>query len=262
MMRRSTLSALTLGVFALAQPAFASFHLMQIEQVIGGVNGDTSRQAIQLRLRFAGENFVQPARVRAWDAAGANPVLLVDLGAAVPNGAQGDRILLATANFLPGLTPDFVMAPIPAAYLPAGKITYEDDSGIVWWGFASGGAAYTGTNNGVQGPTGVANDLDGVFNPPFGGVLPSSNTQAVRFTGAASAQSTNNLADYALTAGAAVFTNNAGASGTVPVDLMEFKVSRAEAGRSPAAGPYKTGSLRDRPRGKASSMRARSASLS
>ncbi len=37
-----------------ALPAQATFHLMQIEQVIGGVNGDTTAQAIQLRMRFAG----------------------------------------------------------------------------------------------------------------------------------------------------------------------------------------------------------------
>ena len=53
MLKRLSLGALTLGVGLLAQPAFATFHLMQIEQVIGGVNGDTSRQAIQLRMRQA-----------------------------------------------------------------------------------------------------------------------------------------------------------------------------------------------------------------
>ena len=31
---------------------------MQIEQVIGGVNGDTTAQAVQLRMRATGENFV------------------------------------------------------------------------------------------------------------------------------------------------------------------------------------------------------------
>jgi hypothetical protein len=55
-------------------------------------------------------------------------------------------------------------------------------------------------------------------------VLQSANNQAVRFTGAATAQSNNNAADYALTAGNAVFTNNAGASTTVPVDLTGFTV--------------------------------------
>lgn len=221
--KRMVLGAFTIGATALAAPAFASFHFMQIEQVIGGVNGDTSRQAIQLRMRTSGQQFVQFGRIRAWDAAGNNPVLLIDMTTPVTNGNTGDHVLVATANFLPGLTPDFVMQPIPAAYLPAGKITWEDDSGLVYWGLAWGGAAYTGTNMGVAG-AGAGNDLDGNFNPPFAGVLQSSNTQAVRFPGAATALSTNNAADYALSVGAAVFTNNAGQNGTVPVDLMEFKV--------------------------------------
>jgi len=226
------LSRLTLAIAALllaSSPGFTvpfSFHLMQIEQVIGGVNGDMTRQAIQLRMRFAGQNLVSNTRIRAWDAAGANPVLIVNMATDVPNAAVGDHVLIASSNFaLPGLTPDFVMTNlIPAAYLPAGKITFEDDGGTVWWSFAWGGAAYTGTNMGVAGGPGIANDLDGNFNPPFGSVLPSTNTLAVRFTGPATAMSTNNLADYALSVGAAVFTNNAGANGTVPVELIGFSV--------------------------------------
>ena len=223
MLKRTALSALTLGALALAQPAFASFHLMQIEQVIGGVNGDTSRQAIQLRQREAGQNLVAVARVRAWDQTGSNPVTVFDFTTNVGNGAAGARILLATANFLPGLTPDFVMTPIPPSYLAAGKLTFEDDGGNVWWGLAWGGAFYTGTNTGFTVAQG-GNDADGNFNPPFNLGLPTGNTQAVRFSGAAGALSTNNAADYALTPGAGVFTNNAGQNGTVPVELIEFKV--------------------------------------
>ena len=40
-------------------PAHATFHFMQIEQVIGGVNGDSTAQAIQLRMRSAFPN-LQP----------------------------------------------------------------------------------------------------------------------------------------------------------------------------------------------------------
>ena len=46
-----------LASLALALPVQASFHLMQIEQVIGGVNGDTTAQAVQLRMRSFGGNF-------------------------------------------------------------------------------------------------------------------------------------------------------------------------------------------------------------
>jgi hypothetical protein len=119
-----------------------------------------------------------------------------------------------------GVTPDFIMTnPIPASYLAAGKLTWESDAGSVLWSVAWGGASYTGTNSGL-----TTNDADGNFNPPFAGALPSGSNQALFFTGAAGALSTNNAADYMITPGDAVFTNNAGASGTVPVELIEFRI--------------------------------------
>lgn len=223
MLKRSVLSALTLGAIALAQPAFASFHLMQIEQVIGGVNGDTTRQAIQLRMRTGSQNLVAQGQLVAWDQNGANPVVLLDIPGNVTIGTGGARVLIATSNFMTGVR-DFTMTnPIPASYLAKGKITFESDGTpgtTVWWSVAWGG--YTAANNGVSGAGG--NDADGDFNPSVAAALPSTNTTALQFTGAASALSTNNAAQYAVTAGTATFTNNAGASQTVPVELMEFKV--------------------------------------
>jgi hypothetical protein len=221
-------SRLALAVVALlvaSAPGFSvplTFHLMQIEQVIGGVNGNTGLQAVQLRTRTIGQNLVSFSRVRAWDAAGANPVLIVDMGNDVANGGAGARVLITTAAFAAtfSITPDFVMTnPVPVSYLPAGKITFEDDTGTVLWSLAWGGAAYTGTNLGT-----MDNDADGNFNPPFGSALPSLTTQAVLFPGPFSALSTNNLADYITTPGAATFTNNAGDTTTVPVELLGFTV--------------------------------------
>src|SRR5437016_3239482 len=41
-----------------APPAGASFHLMQVEQVIGGVNGHPEFQAVQLRMRTSFQNLM------------------------------------------------------------------------------------------------------------------------------------------------------------------------------------------------------------
>src|SRR5712671_6985861 len=87
------------GLFLLSLPASASFHLMQIEQVIGGVNGDTTAQAVQLRMRFGGQNFVGSTELIAYDAAGNNPITLVTIPSMVTNGAAGSRILITTASF-------------------------------------------------------------------------------------------------------------------------------------------------------------------
>ena len=74
---------------------------MQIEQVIGGVGGDTDVQAIQSRMRSSGQNFVSGARIRAWDANGANPILLEDMTTNVANSSAGRRVLLATSERMP-----------------------------------------------------------------------------------------------------------------------------------------------------------------
>lgn len=202
------------GIFIAAEPAKASFHLMQIEQVIGGVNGDTTAQAIQLRMRASFQNQVQQSRLFARDATGSNPLLLIDIASSVPNFSLGSRVLITTPNFanytsIP-LVSDFTMTPIPSSYLAAGQITFENDFSGNLWGLNFGGAGYTGPTTGL-----VTNDANGDFGPAFGGPLPSTSTSALQFQGIASAPSTTNLADYALTAGAAVFTNNAGTSFTV-----------------------------------------------
>jgi len=190
---------------------------MQIEQVIGGVNGDTTAQAVQLRMRSTGENFVTGAQLIAYDAAGNNPITLATFPSGVMTGTVGSRILITTAAFqayeTSPIPSDFTMSAIPASYLAAGRLVYLKPSfmsGGVLWSVSWGGANYTGPNTGL-----TTNDADGNFAPPFDGVLPSDGTSALQFTGAATAMSTNNAADYALTAGAATFTNNAGDSTSI-----------------------------------------------
>jgi uncharacterized repeat protein (TIGR01451 family) len=218
--RLSCLLASQVAGLLFASPAFASFHLMKIEEAIGGVGGDTSQQAIQLRMRAAGQNLVGTAQARliAHDAAGLNPVTLIVFPSDVTNFAQGSRILVVSSAFAsahPAIPGDFTMTNvIPSSYLPAGRLTFEDSVGTIYWSLAWGGAGYTGSNLGS-----TTNDADGNFGPPFASALPSSTNRALLFTAAdptGAAMSTNNLADYALTAGPAVFTNNAGTSGTLP----------------------------------------------
>ncbi len=190
-----------------AASAHASFHLMQIEQVIGGVNGDVTAQAIQLRTRSVGQNLVQQGRLVVRDAAGANPIVLMDINAPVPVDPAGSRVLISSPNMANYLTvvPDFVMTNvIPASYLAAGTLTWEQKStSLVLWRVSWGGSSYTG-----PGTVSTLNDADGNANPPFAGPLPSTSTQALQFRFAASALSTNNANDYLVTAGAATFRNN------------------------------------------------------
>jgi hypothetical protein len=218
-MSRSTLccaalAALTAFFTVFGSPAHASVHLMQVQRMIGGVNGDTTAQAIQLRMRSSFQTQTQTARLVVRNAAGAAPVVLATPVIAVTNGGAGVNVLFATVSFAaqtdPPAVADFTMSAIPAAYLAAGSLTFESNLGSIFWRVSWGGAGYTGPGSGT-----VFNDIDGKFNPAFGGALPSAMTMALSFTGSATALSTNNAANYAVSAPLPTFRNNAGTGFTI-----------------------------------------------
>ncbi len=204
------LAGLAVSAFAgvcLAQPT-DSFHLMQIEQVIGGVNGDTSKQAIQLRMRTSFQNLLSNGRLKCWDSAGLNPILMIDFTTNCTNFNGGDRVLATTSAFNSTTTPatvaDFtIVNPIPPSYLTAGRLTFEDDFGTILWSLAWGGASYTGSNMGS-----ITNSPTGNFGTPVPGPCPTTGVQALLFQGAFTAAAGSNHTDYALTPGAATFTSN------------------------------------------------------
>ncbi|MBY0113805.1 MAG: hypothetical protein K2Y21_13390 [Phycisphaerales bacterium] len=213
---KTTIVSVASGCVLLASTAVASHHVMQIQQIIGGVGGDVTAQAIQLRQRFAGQNFVALSRLRVYDAAGQNPITLITFPANVSNGAAGATILIASPSFVgkttPAAVPDFTMsAVIPASYLAAGKLAFEDGA-TIWWSVAWGGAAYTGSQ-----VLNFTNDSDSNAGPAFPLALPSASTSALTYNGAASGASTTNAANYIVTSGAAVFKNNPGTNFTVTI---------------------------------------------
>src|SRR5262245_42128366 len=101
--RGSILPLVLAAVAVLAAPARADHHLMQNEQVIAGVNGDVTAQAVQLRMRAGFQNLMSHGRLRAWDAAGANPVMVIDFLTDVPNQGVGVRVLVLSAGMVPKL---------------------------------------------------------------------------------------------------------------------------------------------------------------
>ena len=62
---------------AFVSPAYATFHEMRVEQLIGSVNGNPAVQAIQLQMRAVGQGFVSNASLWVSDATGTNRVLYV-----------------------------------------------------------------------------------------------------------------------------------------------------------------------------------------
>jgi hypothetical protein len=224
---RSRLALLSIGFLVLSAPVTkASFHLMQIYEVIGGVNGDTSAQAIELRMRAGGQNVLSNApKLVAVDATGANPVTLINFGSDVAIGNLGSTILISSPNFKnytanpAAFVSDFTLTNlIPASYLAAGRLLYEDSSSNILWSLAFGGANYTGPTNGET--------TNGPPDPgKFGGPLPKDTLQALLYQGTASGQNANNVTDYALTSGAATFTNNAGTNFTIVPEPGSFALT-------------------------------------
>ncbi len=210
-LRTSSVAVAGLLLLVTTVPAVrADHHTMQIHKAIGGLNGFTDVQAIQLRMRQSGQGVLTGKRVYAWDAAGSNPVLLVTCDHDVANDAGGARIVIATDNFSictsPPTEPDFVMENrIPDEYLPAGSLTWENELGTVWWRLCWGGASYTGPTN-MNG----LNDPDLTCEPPWDGAMPSTTLEALRFEGSFFATGTSSLDDYSIAPGAATFTTNGG----------------------------------------------------
>src|SRR5690349_15199851 len=117
-LRLAAAAGLCAAAPALAQPR--TFHVIQMQMVIGGVNGDVTKQAIQMRMRSDFQNQFQNALIRAWDATGANPVVIADGMTAVTNFSTGDTVLITSTEFDSSTTPacvaDFhMMNHIPAS---------------------------------------------------------------------------------------------------------------------------------------------------
>jgi hypothetical protein len=180
--RRIVLTALATGILTTSAPA--AFHLMQIEEIIGGINGDPTAQAIQLRQRSANNHVVSGTQLWARDATGGSAILLLTIPGNV-----------SLAN------------PIPQDYLSGGKVTFES-SGFIYWSVAFGN--YTGSNTGQ-----FDNDSNGNFGTPFPNALPFDTLRGIHFPGAFSAGSTTNFNDYAFTPNPAQVRNNAGGNFTV-----------------------------------------------
>jgi hypothetical protein len=209
--------ALVLAGLLAVTPAQAQYAHVQIEMVIGSVDGDPAAQAVQLRIGQAGDNALAGMEVVACDATGANPVTICTIPSNVSNGALGARVLLCSNAMLgrlaPSITPDFMLsAPIPTSYLAAGSL-YLDMPGDAMgplWRLSWGGASYSGS-----GAVETINDADGDCNPAYPSTIDGVVGRGVQFRFDPATPSTTNANDYASGQGADQVWNNAGDKATI-----------------------------------------------
>lgn len=101
-----------LGIAWLPASAVAAFHLMKVDEVLTGVNGDTGIQYVELVMVNSNQNFVGGHHL---ESRGSTGTVIGDF--TIPNnvasGVAGGKILLATQAFadLAIVTPDFILPP-------------------------------------------------------------------------------------------------------------------------------------------------------
>jgi hypothetical protein len=176
-----------------ASPAFAAVHCMRIQHVLAGVNGDTTIQAVELRMSISGQVFTNGSQLHFYNSAGVETGVFT-LNANVANGAAGASILIGTAAFdavwpssnPSGVSVDFVMPENVMA--PSGKVLFGPPTGGNCVGETKGydSVAYgTGYTGGVEYP------------PAFDQDLPTSGIQALRLKATQfDTDQDSNLADY------------------------------------------------------------------
>ncbi len=182
---------------ATSATASATFHLVHIEQVVAGLNGDVSAQAVQLVMRSGDQNLLEPARLVVRDAAGENPIVLFDFEGDIAEEGEGVRILVGTAELDryadEGVGTDYTLtATIPPSYFAAGSLTFESDDGTrVVSRLSWGGGGYTGATDGIP-----DNTTGSDFAPPFPAALTSAGVRALLFQPEAGDRATGNADDY------------------------------------------------------------------
>lgn len=118
--------ALTIVLVALSWcPAYATFHIANISKVMCGFNGDSTIQAVEIKMTTGGQNLVSAMQIVIYNGSGTLVATLGTFPANVPNGLGGDNILCATPKFQTtfGIIPDLVITPgIPVT---SGQVVYE-----------------------------------------------------------------------------------------------------------------------------------------
>ena len=109
--RSVTGSFLALGIFlTLSSPALATKHDMIVNEVLTGLNGDTSVQYIELLTTSNLQCFTAGGEIRARNTDGSLEAEVFTFPGNFGTCQAGDHILIATPNFqaLAGIAPDFV----------------------------------------------------------------------------------------------------------------------------------------------------------
>lgn len=247
------------GVWVYTHSAESAFHLMRVYGVMGGAQGNSNIQYVELRMSDPGQSIVNGHHICFYDAAG-NAWARFRFPSSVANGSDESSILIGTAEFnaaWAGGTADFTFAAantvaingsadVDHPVVPgAGKVAFGTDGATMTSLMCQGsfslidsvayGAGYTG---GVDYP------------PAFGSDLPTSATQTLELQvspichpasfSSPCVPAPNNSNDYALVDANMAGNqprNNAGSTGPIGTDADgDGYTNTAESGEPLCAG--------------------------
>jgi len=206
-----------------APPAGAAFHLNEITKVMVGLNGNTTIQAVELKMLATGENLVGGMSIKVYDAGGAQVDSLGSFSGSVPAGIAGRFILCATGNFAAtfGITPDLVIK--PGLLVGTGQVSYEKPTCFA--NALAYGSVTTPKNGTTSAPALAAGGASVLVRTVDNGTLiscPQTEDAAAHFQ------------LVTATSGSPVtFTNNAGAA------VQVFPTAAGADGGAPAAAPLR-----------------------
>lgn len=123
----------------------AAFHFIKIVEVFPGTTVEPNAQYIEMKMYFAGQNFVGTHEIFLYDSVGTQIAAFV-FPVTLPNGANQASILIATpeAESFFTITADLSMT--STFSLSGGKICFEDPNiDCISWGNYSGNPLGTGT---------------------------------------------------------------------------------------------------------------------
>ena len=168
----------------------AGFHLMRIDEVMAGANGDSRIQFVELQMISSGQRFVGGRTIHFYDATGSETGSFT-FPDNVSNAATGSSILVGTSEFaaVSTVTPDFTMS--PGIMSPSGRVCFQTVDCVAYGDFSG--------DNGSYGSPATALPLEGLLS------LKRGRTATPK----------SNATDYAL--GAPAPRNNSGTSGVISI---------------------------------------------
>jgi hypothetical protein len=182
----------------------ALFHISVIDEVLASLDGDASQQFVEIEMRFAAQNRVANSVLAAFDANGVYVADILKVPDDVPNGQDGGRWTMATAEFQSAhaFTADFTM---PAG-IPLG-------GGMICWGAPGIIPPADPTSWDHSDPTNYVDCLAyGTYSGPSNRLIGTPTTLVAEGHGLARlSDSDDNAVDFAC-ADVATPTDNAGAS--------------------------------------------------